>query len=74
MSKIILPTASGQHSYSVFFSLEKSRKASAPAAQMYIKSAYLSGLKAPMNARSWRFPALVGEITGGFASVTKGKH
>jgi hypothetical protein len=66
VAQITLPPALGQQSYSVFFSLEKTRKSLAPAAEMYIKSAYLTPLKSKPNARSWRFGALVGEISKAF--------
>lgn len=61
VAQIVLPPITGLQPYSIFFSLEKTRKSPAPAAEMFVKSAYLSPLKHSPNAQSWRFKALVGE-------------
>lgn len=66
VTQIVLPPAVGGQSYSIFFSLEKSKKSKEPAAELYVKSAYLSPLKHSANAQSWRFKALVGETAGLF--------
>lgn len=66
VAQISLPPATGMESYSLFFSLNRKRNADAPAAEMYLKSAYLSPLKSKKNAQSWRFAALVGEVSGAF--------
>ncbi|MGH8412835.1 MAG: hypothetical protein ACRERT_16610, partial [Pseudomonas sp.] len=66
VAQVALPPATGLESYSLFFSLNKKRNTQAPAAELYLKSAYLSPLKSKTNAQSWRFAALVGEVSGAF--------
>lgn len=61
VSQIVLPPSTGLEPYSIFFSLEKTRKSAVPAVEMFVKSAYLSALKHSPNAQSWRFKALVGQ-------------
>ena len=61
VAQIVLPPGAGLNPYSIFFSLEKTRKAAGPAVEMFVKSAYLSPLKHSPNAQSWRFKALVGD-------------
>ncbi len=73
VAQIPLPPASGLESYSLFFSLNKKRSAQAPAAEMYLKSAYLAPLKSKKNAQSWRFAALVGQVAGAFPPAAKRK-
>ena len=62
VAQITLTPGENPQSYSVFFSLEKDRRATAPTVKMYIKSAYLRTLAAKSHAQSWRFAALVGVI------------
>jgi len=71
VAQIVLPPVAGQQPYSIFFSLEKTRKSVTPAVEMYVKSAYLSPLKHSPNAQSWRFRALVGEKAQVFPSKAK---
>ena len=68
VTQIALPPAAGQQSYSVFFSLEKSRRSTSPAVEMYVKSAYLRRPAATSHSQSWRFKALVGQISGAFGA------
>lgn len=73
VSQVVIPPVSGQQPYSIFFSLEKTKKAAAPAVEMYVKSAYLSPLKHKPNAQNWRFKALVGETAGLFDPKAKAR-
>ena len=61
VAQIVLPAGTGLQPYSVFFSIEKTRKSPVPAVEMFVKSAYLTSLKHSPNAQSWRFKALVGQ-------------
>jgi len=73
VAQITLPPETGRQSYSVFFSLNKTRNSVEPAVDLYVKSAYLSALKYSPHAQSWRFKALVGDIAQVFpASPAKG--
>jgi hypothetical protein len=75
VAQIVLPPGTGLAPYSIFFSLEKTRKSAVPAVEMFIKSAYLSPLKHSPNAQSWRFKALVGEKADVFpAKSPKGRR
>ena len=73
VTQIQLPPAVGQHSYSLFFSLEKEPASTiqAPRATMFIKSAYMRDLAAPKNAPNWRYSALLGINTGVYVPVPK---
>lgn len=71
VAQIVLPSAMGPASYSLFFSLKKKRNMQAPAAELYLKSAYLTPLKSKINAQSWRFAALVGQVSEAFISPAK---
>jgi hypothetical protein len=64
VAQISLTAPLGRENYSIFFSLERNKKARQPALLMFIKSAYLKGLAAPKHAQSWRFTALAGQIAG----------
>jgi hypothetical protein len=68
---IALESMNGPQSYSVFFSLEKDRRAELPALRMFIKSAYLKPLVAKPNAQNWRFASLAGQISGVFGPRPK---
>lgn len=74
VAQIALPPTLGTTAYSVFFSLEKTRKAQGPSVDMYVKSAYPSALKHSPNAQSWRFKALVGETADVFPPLVSGKR
>ena len=71
VAQLTLPPNLGQQSYSVFFSLEKDRKAIAPTVKMYVKSAYLRPLASKSQAQSWRFAARVGQVAGVYPQPTK---
>jgi len=66
VAQIVLPLIAGLESYSVFFSLEKTKKSAVPSVELFVKSAYLSPLKSKPNAQKWRFKALIGETAGVF--------
>lgn len=66
-----LASLQGPQIYSIFFSLEKSRRAQAPAIRMFVKSAYLKSLVAKTHAQSWRFASLAGRIAGAFPTKEK---
>lgn len=68
---ITLVSLTGPQSYSVFFSLEKDRKAATPAVRMFVKSAYLKPNVAKPNAQGWRFVSLAGQIAGVFQPKDK---
>lgn len=72
VAQIALPPETGLKGYSVFFSLDKAGHPGAPAARMFIKSAYLKPLVAKTNAQSWRFAALVGQVSEAFPATGKG--
>ena len=63
---ITLESITGQQSYSIFFNLEKDKRAKAPAVRMFVKSAYLKPLVAKINAQNWRFVSLAGQIAEAF--------
>jgi hypothetical protein len=63
---IALESIEGPQTYSIFFNLEKDKRAKAPAVRMFVKSAYLNPLVAKTNAQSWRFVSLAGQIAGAF--------
>jgi hypothetical protein len=50
VAQIALPTQQGTHDYSLFFSLPKNLDSVRPALNMFVKSAYLKGLAAPLMA------------------------
>lgn len=68
---ITIPSLQGAQSYSVFFSLEKDKSVSVPAARMFVKSAYLKRFVAKANAQNWRFASLVGQVSGAFPPKEK---
>ncbi len=61
VTQINLPTLTGLQPYSIFFSLEKTRRSVTPAVEMYVKSAYISALKSGSNAQNWRFKKLIAD-------------
>lgn len=71
VAQISLPPALGQQAYSVFFSLEKTRRYAKPSVELFVKSGYLSQLKHSPNAQTWRFKALVGETAEVFEPTIK---
>jgi hypothetical protein len=68
---ITLESVEGPQSYSIFFNLEKDKRAQEPALRMFVKSAYLKPLVAKSNAQNWRFPSLAGQIAGAFPPKEK---
>lgn len=68
---VMLASLTGTQRYSVFFALEKNKRAQEPALRMFVKSAYLKLLVAPKNAQSWRFVSLAGQISGAFSTEDK---
>lgn len=68
---ITLESAGGPQSYSIFFNLEKDKRAKTPAIRMFVKSAYLKPLVAKTNAQNWRFVSLAGQIAEAFAPREK---
>lgn len=71
VAQITLPPGANQQSYSIFFSLRKDHRATAPTVKMYIKSAYLRNLASKSQAQSWRFAALVGTVAEVYPKKTK---
>jgi hypothetical protein len=63
---ITLESNKGPQSYSIFFNLEKDKRAQEPAVRMFVKSAYLKPLVAKPNAQNWRFASLAGQIAEAF--------
>lgn len=74
VAQLTLPPQTGQQGYSIFFSLEKDGRASVPAVRMFIKSAYLKPLASKENAQSWRFVALVGQVSGAYLPPNKARQ
>jgi len=68
---ITLPSIAGPQSYSIFFNLEKDKRAKEPAVRMFVKSAYLKPLVAKTNAQNWRFASLAGQIADAFPPKEK---
>lgn len=74
VAQIELPQYGGSRGYSIFFSLDKAGNPVAPAARMFVKSAYMRPLAVNTNAQSWRFAALVGQISGVYPPADRTKR
>ncbi|WP_431287727.1 hypothetical protein [Roseateles chitinivorans] len=74
VAQIELAYDEGSRGYSIFFSLDRAGHPGAPAARMFVKSAYMKPLVAKTNAQSWRFAALVGQISGAYPISDRAKQ